>query len=189
MHGDEHPLDDLIDYAALLESVEVPLDSREVPYDPEILERLVSENEMVQRYLEMQKDSDGCGRRGELLKERVAECARRILPLKEKLCILALLSTGGSIRDVGRMLGVPKDSVRRALARATEKLAAVLSPDQPLLPGGEKVQDARLHFVVIKDESAAERLQKFLRRHPARCLSHAFDEGGVLTVCVLVEKR
>ncbi len=188
MQVKENPIDDLIDYTALLESVEVPLDAREVPYDPDVLDRLIADNELVQRYLELQKDTDGFGRRAELLKQRVAACARRVLPLKEKICVLALLNTGGSLRDVGRLLGMPKDSVRRALARATEHLAAVLSPDQPLLPGGKAGRDTRLYFFAIKDEAAAGRLQQFLRRRPVRALSHSFDEGGVLTVCVLVEK-
>jgi len=184
----DHRLDDVIDYAALLDPLDVPLNCHEVPYDPDVLDRLVSDNELVHRYLEMQRDTDGSGRKRELLVEKVAACARRILPLKEKLSVLALLVCGGSLREVGRLLEMPKDTVRRAVDRAVPRLAAVLDPNQPLLPGGTSPRRGELHFFLVRDESAAARLQRFLRKHPVRALSHAFDEGGVLTVCVLLEK-
>ena len=184
----EHRIEDVVDYAALLEPLEVPLNCHEVPYDPDVLDRVVSDNELVHRYLEMQRDADGSGRKRELLVEKVAACARRILPLKEKLSILALLACGGSLREVGRLLDVPTDTVRRAVDRAIPSLASVLDPNQPLLPGGKTPRRGELHFFLISDESAAACLQRFLRAHPVRALSHAFDEGGVLSVCVLLEK-
>jgi predicted DNA-binding protein (UPF0251 family) len=184
---EENHMDALIDYSALLDAVDVSLDSHEVTYDPDILDRLVSDSELVQRYLEMRQDADGFGRQKEIMIERIKECAKRILPLKEKICVLALLNTGASYREVGRQLGIPKDSVRRALERATAKLTDVLSPDQPLVAGAKIAEKSRLKFFVIKDSAAARKMRDFVAKYPIRSISHAFDEAGVLTICVLVE--
>ena len=162
-------------WESILAEVSSPPDSREVLFDPYVIETILTE--YTQRYTEFLKNSTAMESERWAQIEKLKQIATRKLPGKQKECLLMLLVTGYSYRQIAKILGLSKDAVRRNIIRGAAKMKEHIIPAwQKSFP---KRKNHHYHTVILPMDTAEEKVafQNFINEHQVIHISYSGDSG------------
>lgn len=163
------------EWEEFLKDVTIEPDYREIPYDPIIVNDLktgVPLNELIGLSTDQQSDQERL-RQIELVRVIALRKLRGIT----RECILLLLSTGASHKQLARKLDVSIDTIQRSVKRAIKQITRFLSENNnqtfPTPPG--KRPSLRVSFFPLDTNKERERFQLFVNENPVNHIAYRSD--------------
>ena len=171
----------------VLEKETIKQDFREVCFDPYIMETVLCD--YIETYKENLIEDQAADNEKWRLIDRLKAVAEQKLQSPQKECVLMLLSTGFSYREIARRLGLSKDMVRRSINKSIEILQPQFNPKpQENFPDKDDQSLCTKRFSIDTPEEQAI-FQDFINNHILVSISYSVSGDFREVLVVYVKDR